>query len=145
MYGAMIGSFVHLLTILELQAGKNGERVALQSSPLLSAMGPRFTLFLIVVLSTPLRNIFSVSYQPAMNQLSLFSGIHPGLPRQEFTELLRVYPTDSLKSLRADLFMEACGLGLVPDELRGVPLVHRRDSALRPISKVLSDDVWILV
>ena len=121
----------------------HGERVALQSSPLLSAMGPRFTLFLIVVLSTPLRNIFCVSYQPAMNQLSLFSGFHPGLPRQEFTE--RVYPTDSLKSLRADLFMEACDLGLVPDELHAVPLVDRRNSALRPISKVLSDDVWILV
>lgn len=56
-----------------------------------------------------------------------------------------MYPTDSLKSLRADLFMEVCDLGLVPEELRGVPLVDRRDSALRPISKVLSDDVWILV
>ena len=79
------------------------------------------------------------------HELTLFNGVHSGLPRQEFTELLRVFPTDSLKSLRADLFTEACELNLVPDELSGLPLVDRRDSALRPISKILSEDIWTIV
>lgn len=86
--------------------------------------------------------VSSVRFVPAMNTLSLFNGIHSGLPRQEFIELLSVFPADSLKSLRADLFVEAQDLGLVP---HGLPLVDRRDSALRPISKALSDDVWTIV
>ena len=125
---------------------KDGERVSLQFSLFLSAMGPLFTLLLTAALSTSLPSLSSVFFhpifQPVMNRLSLFNGVHPGLSRLEFTELLRVYPTDSLKSLRADLFVEVCNLGLVPNELLGIPLVDRRDSALRPISNVLSNDVW---
>ena len=62
-----------------------------------------------------------------------------------FMELLRIFPMHSLKSLRADLFLETCNLSLVPDEFRGAPLVNRRVLALRPISKVLSDNIWIIV
>ena len=128
--------------------GKDGERVSLQFSLFLSAMGPLFTLLLTAALSTSLPSLSSVFFhpifQPVMNRLSLFNGVHPGLSRLEFTELLRVYPTDSLKSLRADLFVEVCNLGLVPNELLGIPLVDRRDSALRPISNVLSNDVWTI-
>ena len=30
------------------------------------------------------------------------------------------------------------------DELKGLPLVSRRDSALRPISYILSEDIWLI-
>ena len=142
-----------LNTVTTRRQGKNGECVSSSSSPLLSVMGPHFTLFLIVALSTSLsvsvyrrRSVYlplftsllaglqSASFQSAMDQLSVGS-LRPGLPQEEFTELLRVFPTDSPMSLRADL-------GLVPDELCGVPLVDR---PLRLISKVLSEDVWIIV
>ena len=36
-------------------------------------------------------------------------------------------------------------MNLVLDELRGLPLVDCRDSALRPISKILSEDIWMIV
>ena len=71
-----------------------------------------------------------------------YNSIHSGLPREEFTELLCMFPVHSLKSLRADLFVEAWDLGLVPHRL---PLADRRDSALRPVSRALSTDVWTLV
>ena len=56
-----------------------------------------------------------------------------------------MFPIDLLKSLRADLFTEACELNKVLDELCGLPLVDCHDSALRPISKILSDDIWTIV
>ena len=72
-----------------------------------------------------------------MDRLSLFNGVRSGLSRSEFTELLGVFPIDSLRSLRAGLFndVDACDLGLIPDGFHGLPLVDRRDSALRPVSK----------
>ena len=74
-----------------------------------------------------------------MDRLSLFNGVRSGLSRSEFTELLGVFPIDSLRSLRAGLFNDACDLGLIrsyrPDGFHGLPLVDRRDSALRPVSK----------
>ena len=110
-------------------------------------MRPCFTLFLTTTLSTLLFTNFSARYLLlcsvfTINQLILFSGVHSGLPRQELTELLRVFPTDSLKSLGANVFTEACELNLVPDELRRLPLVDHCDSALRP---TLSDDIWTIV
>ena len=56
-----------------------------------------------------------------------------------------MFPEASLKTLRSDLFLEAQELDLIPNELAGIPLVGRRDSALRPISRVLSEDIWVLV
>ena len=70
-----------------------------------------------------------------MDRLSLFNGVRSGLSRSEFTELLGVFPIDSLRSLRAGLFNDACDLGLIPDGFHGLPLVDSRDSALRPVSK----------
>ena len=43
-----------------------------------------------------------------MDRLSLFNGVRSGLSRSEFTELLGVFPIDSLRSLRAGLFNDAC-------------------------------------
>jgi len=80
-----------------------------------------------------------------MNKLSLFNGAHCGLVKAEFVELLHVFPAASLNSLRCDLFLEAQEMALVPGELVGLPLVSRRDSALRPVTRVLSEDIWLIV
>ncbi len=77
-----------------------------------------------------------------IDQLARYKGVHSGLPKQEFVELLCSYSTDSLNALRAALFSEVCALSLVPDGLRGLPLV---DSALRPISRILGEDIWVIV
>ena len=53
-----------------------------------------------------------ISCLVAMDRLSLFNGVRSGLSRSEFTELLGVFPIDSLRSLRAGLFNDACDLGL---------------------------------
>ena len=79
-----------------------------------------------------------------MNRLLYFNSVQYGCPRQQFTELLRVFPTDSLKLLIVDLFTEMCDLNLVLDELCEMSLVNHRDSGLRLISKILSDDIRIL-
>ena len=79
-----------------------------------------------------------------MNQLSTF-GLNPGLPKTEFTQLLASHPTVHLKSLRTCLFEEACKCDLLPTELQGLPLVNRRDTAIRPAAKVLSEDIWSIV
>ena len=79
-----------------------------------------------------------------MNQLSTF-GLNPGLPKTEFTQLLASHPTVHLKSLRTCLFEEACKCDLLSTELQGLPLVNRRDTAIRPAAKVLSEDIWSIV
>ena len=102
------------------------------------------SLLLVHISSLLAAGVFAPAY--CHSQLSFFNGVHPGLSRSEFTEFLGVFPIDSLiKSLRASLFKDACDLGLIPDGLSGLPLVDRRDSALRPVSKVLSDNIWLIV
>ena len=76
-----------------------------------------------------------------MDQLSTF-GVNPGLPRTEFIQLLTSHPKEHLKSLRECLFEDASKCGLILSELQGLPLVNRRDTALRPVAKVLSEDIW---
>lgn len=79
-----------------------------------------------------------------MNRPSTF-GLTPGLPKTEFVHLLTSHSVDHLKSFRGDLFDEVLGHNLVPSYLLGLPLVNRRDSPLRPITRVLSEDIWSLV
>ena len=55
------------------------------------------------------------------------------------------YPLESLKSLRLNLFEDACKAVLIPPESQGFPLVNRRDTALRPASTVLCEDIWTIV
>ena len=76
-----------------------------------------------------------------MDQLSTF-GVNPGLPRTEFIQLLTSHPKEHLKSLRECLFEDASKCGLILSELQGLPLVNRRDTALRPVAKVLIEDIW---
>ena len=80
----------------------------------------------------------------AMNQLTSF-GVNYGLPNTEFVQHLTVHSATQLISLRQGLFDDACKVNLVPPELRGLPLVGRRDSAIRPASKVLGEDIWSIV
>ena len=94
-----------------------------------------------------LHPVYLPFYHPCVPVVSLplaHFNVYSGLLRQKFTEL-RVFPTDSLKSVRANLFMDACKLGLVLDELCRVLLIDCCDSALRPISKILSDDIWVSI
>ncbi len=51
---------------------------------------------------------------------------------------------DSINVLRVALHRELLALDTIPEDLKGIPLVSRRDSALRPLSKILSEDCWII-
>ncbi len=53
--------------------------------------------------------------------------------------MLTSHPTDYLKSLRAHLFEEVNKCDLVPPSIKGLPLINRRDTPLRPVAKVLSE------
>ena len=88
--------------------------------------------------------IWSLSLCPRpMDQLSAY-GAHLGLSKSEFTHQLEHHPASSLRSLRTLLIEEANHQNLIPAELRGLPLVNRRDSALRPVTNVLSEDIWTI-
>ena len=78
-----------------------------------------------------------------MDQLSAY-GAHLGLSKSEFTHQLEHHPASSLRSLRTLLIEEANHHNLIPAELRGLPLVNRRDSDLRPVTNVLSEDIWTI-
>ena len=78
-----------------------------------------------------------------MNQLPTF-GVNHGLPRSEFIHQLEAHSAIQLKSLRERLFDDASKANLIPPELHGLPLVSRRDTAIRPASKVLSEDIWTI-
>ncbi len=79
-----------------------------------------------------------------MNHLLTF-GVNPGVPKTEFVQLFSSHPADHLKSLRAHLFDEVNKCDLVPPSIKGLPLVNRRDTPLRPVAKVLSEDIWSIV
>ena len=78
-----------------------------------------------------------------MNNLP--SDVHPDLPRNEFIQKLINLSAAELHRLRLDLFNEADNVySLVLPELSNVPLVTRKDTAIKPIPK-LSEDVWTIV
>ena len=78
-----------------------------------------------------------------MNQLSTYS-VHLGLSKQEFFHQLKCYSASSLCELRTLLFEDAEQKGCIPPEVRNVPLVYRRDSALQPVANALGEDIWSL-
>ena len=59
--------------------------------------------------------------------------------------LLKLHSSEELNSIRTTLFVEANTLNLIFPELQGLPLVSRRDTALRPASSVLSEDIWCIM
>ena len=86
----------------------------------------------------------STSYG-VMDRLSQIAGLHTNLPRREFVDILSLQPVSSLKLIRTSLLTEAQACqNTIPDGLQGLPLVSRRDSVLRPIASILSDDIWCI-
>ena len=78
-----------------------------------------------------------------MNRLHDF-GVNKQTSHSEFVDRLSAFSLDSLKSLRSDLFHELSSLDVMPADLIGIPLVSRHDSALCPLSQILSQDCWTL-
>ena len=92
--------------------------------------------------------IFSIclllSISVSMNGLPV--GVHPDLPRQEFILKLVHLPTKDLLPLRLALFNEASTVhGLVPSDFSTIPLVARRDTAIKSASMKLGEDIWTIV
>ena len=88
----------------------------------------------------------SVCYLTSTEMNNLPSDVHPDLPRNEFIQKLIHLPAAELHRLRLDLFNEANNVySLVLPELSNVPLVTRKDTAIKPISQKISEDVWTIV
>ena len=73
-------------------------------------------------------------------------GVHPDLPRDEFILNLKHFSVSDLNTLRLDLFNAASDIhSLIPPEWAGIPLVARRDTAIKSASQKLSEDIWLIV
>ena len=75
-----------------------------------------------------------------MNHLRSF-GLKPDLTKQEFTDVLYTRSLEDLLHLRQALYHDLTQMNVVPID---IPLVTRRDSALRPVGRALSEDCWVL-
>ena len=103
-------------------------------------------LLLSSLLLSSLTYPISVCYLTSTEMNSLPSDVHPDLPRNEFIQKLIHISAAELHRLRLDLFNEANNVhSLVLPELSNVPLVTRKDTAIKPISQNLSEDVWAIV
>ena len=72
--------------------------------------------------------------------------VHPDLPRDEFILNLKHFSVSDLNTLRLDLFNAASDIhSLIPPEWAGIPLVARRDTAIKSASQKLSEDIWLIV
>ena len=93
-----------------------------------------------------LSSFISLCYLTSTEMENLPSDVHPDLPRNEFIHKLIHLPAAELHRLRLDLFNEANNVySLVLPELSNVPLVTRKDTAIKPISQKISEDVWTIV
>ena len=79
-----------------------------------------------------------------MERLANFD-VHSDLPKNEFVGQLVSHTTSSLRDLRRLLFQEASNLELLDKDLVDIPLVERRDTAIRPACTKLSEDIWTIV
>ena len=91
-----------------------------------------------------LNSYIVLSRPPSMDLLAKY-GVNPGMPKTEFVHHLNVHSNVSLKKLREALFNQACEAELYPRECQGLPLVSRRDTAIRPAASVLCEDVWVIM
>ena len=87
----------------------------------------------------------SWSSTPPENMNSLSSCVNPDLPKNEFTQSLIHLPTTELHQHRLALFHEACDKSLVLSDYINLPLVGKKDTAIKPASHKLSDDIWTIV
>ena len=71
--------------------------------------------------------------------------MNPGMPKAEFVHHLNFHSSDSIKKLCEALINQACEAELYPRKCQGLPLMSRKDIAIRPTASVLSEDVWVIV
>ena len=76
---------------------------------------------------------------------SLPSCVSPDLPKNEFVQKLIHLPTSELLRLRLALFNEAFTETLSLPDYYNLPLVQRKDTAIKPVSYKLSEDIWTVV
>ena len=66
------------------------------------------------------------------------------LPKNEFVQNLIHLPSSVLRC-RLALFNEACNHSLVLPGYVNFPPVRRRDTAIKPVAHILSEDIWTII
>ena len=67
------------------------------------------------------------------------------LTKGDFVNSLQFCSLDVLKRLREDTFATALAVNFVREEHRGLPLVRRVNSAVRPLPLKLAEDIWVII
>ena len=99
-------------------------------------------VLLFFIARTPL----AVSSERASPMDKLPYNVHPGLPRDEFVQNLKHLPASELNTLRFDLFCVASNThSLLAPEWSDIPLVTRKDTAIKSASHKISEDIWTIV
>ncbi len=82
-----------------------------------------------------------------MDDLLHSYSVNSGLSQDEFVLEFERLEARSLRSLRSSIFNKIMKESpqLIPTDVNGLPLVSRRDSALRPAVIALSKDIWCLI
>ena len=70
--------------------------------------------------------------------------VNSDLPKNEFIRNLVHLPTSELLQHRLALFREACNKSLVSPDYVNLQLVGRKDTAIKPASFKLSEDIWTI-
>ena len=71
--------------------------------------------------------------------------INPNVPKDELIRILTHLPISELLQHRLALFHEACNLSLVQLDYVNLPLVGRKDTAIKPASHKLSEDICTII
>ena len=85
------------------------------------------------------------SIPPKKTMDSLPRGVNPDLPKNKLIRNLVSLPTSELFHHRLALFREACNQSLVSPDYVNLPLVGRKDTAIKPASHKLSEDIWTII
>ena len=67
------------------------------------------------------------------------------LTKGDFVNSLQLCSLDVLERLREDTFATALAVNFVREEHRGLPLVRRVNSAVRPLPLKLAEDIWVII
>ena len=71
--------------------------------------------------------------------------INPNVPKNELIRSLTRLPTSELLQHRLALFHEACDLSLVQPDYVNLPLVGRKDTAIKSASYKISEDICTII
>ena len=103
-------------------------------------------LHLVLLFFIARRTPLAVSSERASPMDKLPYNVHPGLPRDEFVQNLKHLPAWELNTLRFDLFCVAYNThSLLAPEWSDIPLVTRKDTAIKSASHKISEDIWTIV